>query len=266
MHRFIFLIISATSFFAAETVGPALSQAHAHNDYEHARPLLDALSHGFTSVEADIHLVDGQLLVGHDAKDLDPAKTLTSLYLDPLERLARGRKSIFNSGATLMLLVDIKTEGDPTYAALKTVLAKYGEMLTIFEAKSTRTNAVSVVLSGNRPRQVMQSEIKRYAGFDGRLTDLAKKNISPSFMPLVSDNWNLHFTWKGDGEFPESERAKLRSLVEQVHAENRRLRFWATPDKPSAWRELRAAGVDLINTDDLAGLAAFLRNARDQAK
>ncbi|MEU9588105.1 hypothetical protein AB0D70_32420, partial [Streptomyces werraensis] len=37
-----------------------LPRAHAHNDYEHDRPLLDALDHGFTSVEADIYLVDGE--------------------------------------------------------------------------------------------------------------------------------------------------------------------------------------------------------------
>ena len=38
--------------------GP-LAQAHAHNDYEHTRPLHDALDHSFTSVEADVWLVDG---------------------------------------------------------------------------------------------------------------------------------------------------------------------------------------------------------------
>ena len=41
-----------------------LARAHAHNDYLHERPLLDALDHGFTSVEADIFLVDGKLLGG----------------------------------------------------------------------------------------------------------------------------------------------------------------------------------------------------------
>lgn len=30
-----------------------LARAHAHNDYVHTRPLLDALEHGFTSIEAD---------------------------------------------------------------------------------------------------------------------------------------------------------------------------------------------------------------------
>src|SRR5918996_24410 len=61
-----------------------LERAHAHNDYEHERPLLDALDHGFTSVEADIYLVDGELRVGHDPEDLRPGRTLQSLYLDPL--------------------------------------------------------------------------------------------------------------------------------------------------------------------------------------
>jgi hypothetical protein len=42
----------------------ALEHAHAHNDYLHQRPLLDALDHGFCSVEADIFLVDGELLKG----------------------------------------------------------------------------------------------------------------------------------------------------------------------------------------------------------
>src|SRR4051812_12734941 len=36
-----------------------LSRAHAHNDYEHEHPLLDALEAGFASVEADVWLVDG---------------------------------------------------------------------------------------------------------------------------------------------------------------------------------------------------------------
>jgi len=37
-----------------------LLHAHAHNDYLHKPPLLAALEHGFTSVEADIFLVDGK--------------------------------------------------------------------------------------------------------------------------------------------------------------------------------------------------------------
>ena len=62
--------------------------AHAHNDYYHPRPLLDALDHGFTSIEADVFPVDHELLVAHSDRELDPNKTLDRLYLRPLQELA----------------------------------------------------------------------------------------------------------------------------------------------------------------------------------
>ena len=64
-----------------------LPRAHAHNDYQHTRPLLDALNQGFCSVEADIYLVEGQLLVGHDRDELSTERTLQSLYLEPLRNV-----------------------------------------------------------------------------------------------------------------------------------------------------------------------------------
>src|SRR5262245_56842543 len=69
-------------------VDTSKSCGHAHNDYAHAVPLHDALDRGFCSVEADIFLVCGDLLVGHNQAALDPARTLESLYLDPLRALA----------------------------------------------------------------------------------------------------------------------------------------------------------------------------------
>ena len=36
------------------------------------------------------------------------------------------------------------------------------------------------------------------------------------------------------------------------------VRFWAAPDNAAVWEELYRAGVDLINTDRLEQLDAFL--------
>src|SRR5947207_7295225 len=86
-----------------------LPQAHAHNDYEHTRPLLDALDNGFCSVEADIHLVDGRLLVAHDRAHVRPDRTLQSLYLDPLrERATHNGGRVYPGGPPVVLLVDFK--------------------------------------------------------------------------------------------------------------------------------------------------------------
>src|SRR2546423_3232250 len=86
--RWIILVMMALALVGATEVQRPrpLARAHAHNDYEHARPLAEALEQGFCSVEADVHLVQGHLLVGHDPRELRPGRTLQSLYLDPLKK------------------------------------------------------------------------------------------------------------------------------------------------------------------------------------
>src|SRR5689334_4607279 len=93
-----------------------LRRAHAHNDYEHKRPLFDALDHGFCSVEADVYLIDGKLLVAHDRKDVKPDRTLEALYLDPLRERARANGGrVYPGGPTVFLLVDVKSGAEETY-------------------------------------------------------------------------------------------------------------------------------------------------------
>ncbi len=238
---------------------PPLEQAHAHNDYLHQRPLLDALDHGFRSVEADIFLVDGKLLVGHTRRELKPDRTLEKLYLDPLHKRVKDHGgSVYGDGKPFHLLIDLKTAGEPTYAALDKVLAEYADMLSVVEDGKFEQKAVNVSISGDRPIATISSARVRYAGIDGRLGDL-DSDLPAHLLPLISDNWNLNFRWRGQGTFRDEERQKLRDIVEKAHDHGRQIRFWASPDTVAAWRELQAAGVDMINTDDLAGLEAFLR-------
>jgi Glycerophosphoryl diester phosphodiesterase family len=255
---------------AARTERP-LARAHAHNDYEHPRPLTDALSHGFGSVEADIWLVGDQLLIGHDETELDPSRTLESLYLDPLARRIEANGGSVFSGwpLSLELLIDIKTAGEPTYRELARHLAPYRRMLSSVRGGvdgRVRRGAVTAVVSGDRgARAPMEAERTRYAFYDGRFEDLGT-GVPASFIPLVSQDWTAAFGWTGAGPMPPSERGELCRIVASAHAEGRRVRFWATPDQPgperdALWRRLLAAGVDLLNTDDLAGLESFLRGA-----
>ena len=93
------LCLMLASAFGAE-VKP-LPRAHAHNDYLHDRPLLDALAHGFGSIEADIYLVNGALLVAHDLAGARPDRTFENLYLAPLrERAERNGGRVYPGGPT----------------------------------------------------------------------------------------------------------------------------------------------------------------------
>lgn len=243
-----------------------LRHAHAHNDYLHPRPLHDALAHGFTSVEADIFLVDGELLVAHEPATLDPTRTLASLYLDPLAALVRaGHGSVHpHHRAPLHLLIDIKADGVAAYHELDRQLRRHQRMLTRYQHGRVVPKAVTAVISGDRAaRAPMEAQRTRLAFYDGRLDDLGTP-APASFAPLVSANWTQSFSWLGAGPFPQAERDRLRTLVATAHREGRRIRFWATPDvagpeREAVWSELLAAGVDHLNTDDLAGLEQFLR-------
>jgi hypothetical protein len=241
-----------------------LRHAHAHNDYEHPRPLFDALDHGFCSVEADVYLVDGRLLVGHDRKDLRPERTLEALYLDPLrERVRANGGRVYRGGPPVWLLIDVKTEANPTYLALDKVLTRYDDILSVARGDKFEEKAVTAVVSGNRAQELITAQEVRRAGIDGRPTDL--DSTAPAHLiPWISANWGVLFRWKGDGPLPHEERARLREVVRKAHARGRLVRFWATPEDPAVWKELRAEGVDLLNTDRLAEMQKFLLDSGDE--
>ena len=257
-------------------------RTHAHNDYEHPHPLFDALRQGFVSVEADVYLVGNDLRVSHDVtKDWAAVPTLQDAYLSPLRDLVRRRHNggVYADGTPLFLLVDIKTDAGPTYARLHEILAEYQAatpgMFTAYTVgrdgrAAAKPGAITVVVSGNRPREAMKKQATRLAGYDGRLADVGGGDDG-AFMPWVSDNWNNVLTgeaaWDGTGEPSAAAREKLKALAARVHAERKLLRLWNLPkDAPAVWGVLWESGVDLINTDDLAGLAAFVASRAPAAK
>jgi len=246
----------------AEEVGKPvlLPQAHSHNDYYRENPLEDALSLGFCSVEADIYLIDGALLVAHDRDKVSPEKTLSAMYLQPLFARFQRFGSVYPEAAPFQLLIDIKSEGEGTFTALQQELEAFETMLTRFDAEKTIPGAVTVVISGNRAIDAILGAKPRLAGVDGRLSDLDGAYTAHQ-MPLISDNWTKHFRWRGKGEIPKAEGEKLRAIVAQTHAKGMRLRFWATPQRDDVWSTLHAAGVDVLNADDLQALHDVLHRA-----
>ena len=249
------IMLWANGSEAAPAIQP---RAHSHNDYTREHPLLDALALGFCSVEADIHLMDGALLVAHDRDEVEPARTLEAMYLKPLwARFEAYQGSIYREPAPFTLLIDIKSDAAETFRVLERQLAAYAPMLSRFTADNTETGAVTVVISGNRANDVILASEPRFAGIDGRLDDL-EGPVNPHQMPLVSDNWFKHFKWLGVGEMPTEEVERLNAIVAKARDAGVRLRFWAIPQSPVVWGQLYDAGVDLLNADDLPALHALL--------
>lgn len=209
---------------------------HSHNDYVQATPFWMAFSAGCASIEADIFLDNGQLVVAHSLAEVDAQKTLNALYLEPISVLIKQEGL---SNRKLQLLIDIKSEANATLEKLIEELQHYPEIIAY-------ESPIRIIISGNRPTDY--SNYPNFILFDhqelGNLSSISLEKVA-----LVSFSFRKFSTWNGVGELSLADKTQLIKVIEQVHSVGKPIRFWATPDTPTAWKLLAEAGVDFINTD-----------------
>ena len=234
------------------------TSGHSHNDEMQSRPLTQALQDGFTSLEVDVHVIKGRLLCGHTAKDAERKNlTLEAGYLAPLLERVEQFGSVYPKAAQVTLMLDFKGSAQVTYGALKPLLQKYASMLVQVHQGQEQAAPVKVVVTGNLPQLESQSE--RSLFLDGSLKQALDHpgELDPALTPTVNGNYHLWFRWNGQGTMPASERQKLERMSQSVHAQGLQMRLWDAPDQVRAWQTFVEAGVDRVNTDDLAGFAAW---------
>jgi hypothetical protein len=237
-----------------------LPNAFAHNDYCHEHPLFDALKNGYTNIEADIFLEEGDLIVAHINPFFRSDKTLEALYLKPLsECIAKNNGQVYKGYSDpVILMIDIKTGAGNTYKALKVLLEKYRSILSSYDHGKVLRRAVTVVLSGHKPYKMIKNEENRLAFIDEDLRRTGMDTTATNVYTLSSCKYSKLLKWTGQGDFPKEERKKLCDYVKMAHRFGKKVRLWASPEKNTVWRELLNCGVDLINTDKLVALKDFL--------
>ena len=135
-------------------------------------------------------------------------------------------------------------------------------MLTAVISDSFINRPVTIILSGNRPIIKKSDSKDRFVFIDGRHSDISK-NKPNNIMPIISMSWSDHFTWGGIGEMKIEETLVLKKIINDVHIENKLIRFWASPDNSNSWSKLRSEGVDLINTDKIKQYSNYYHNTKN---
>ena len=151
---FIFLIIILAQFCRAQNKAQSFL-VHSHNDYFQKVPFWNAFANGLSSIEVDVFLEKDTLFVAHHKKEISKDRTIENLYLKPMQQvisLELGDQDI------IQLLVDVKTEAEPTLRVLMTTLERYPKLIN--------SDRISIVISGNQPSLSKQLNYPNYINFD----------------------------------------------------------------------------------------------------
>ncbi len=256
-------MVCGLSFWGAVSGQPAVlyttANAHSHNDYAQQIPFFAAYQEKFGSIEADIHLRHGLLLVGHDSADLTTERTLEKMYLQPLASfIAKNKGTAYKDGGRkLQLLIDIKTDSIKTLDALITLLKKFPSVIKI--------PSVKIVITGNRPAEKLYNTYPGFIWFDGRLNEQYNAKVL-SKIAMLSDDFTNYSRQKELANLTTTERDIINGVIDAAHKNKKPVRFWATPDNAAAWATLVNMKVDFINTDHTAALSDFLARRYDSLR
>jgi alkaline phosphatase len=258
MKKYFLLIFLLIILFPELQAQYTSAKAHSHNDYLQKKPFLEAYLHYFGSVEADIWAIDGELYVAHSKKEIASENTLDALYIQPIVKLYKQNngKAWPNYPGSFQLIIELKSDVEPTLSLLINKLQKYPE---VFDRK-VNSNAVLVVITGNRPSPALFANYPDFIQFDGKL-NLEYNKTQRNRIALFSEDLAMFTSWKGQGNIPGKDQKRLLNIIDSVHTLNCKIRFWNAPDTPNAWEKLMYFKVDYINTDHIADLANFIEKS-----
>ncbi|WP_419213972.1 alkaline phosphatase [Maribacter sp. X9] len=233
------LFLSAYFFLLGLCAGISQNyKVHSHNDYKQNIPFWKAFSAEVQSIEVDVFLRDGKLLVAHDLSEADESRTLERLYLEPLKEVIELGQL---KNRSLQLLVDVKSDAITTLNAIVSALNDY--------AMVRDNEKISIVISGNRPALSNYVNYPKFIFFDYQSIDTVTDTDVLDKIAMVSLSFTNYSEWNGKGRLTADDFERVTKVITKAHALNKPFRFWATPDSKSAWKTFMSMGVDFINTD-----------------
>jgi len=237
-------IVGACSVTQKQVHYPFAHNGHAHNDYEHERPLFDALQYGFRSIEVDVHAWENQLIVAHDSTDFRKLPNIMDLYINPLDSLLK-HDLIGEQFLPLILMVDLKTNKDASLKILNDLIRSRRDL---FYSSQNNSGPIQILISGDPPLEEFQKLENPYLFLDGRFNQTYPEAIQNQVSRISGRYLSLFGHVHGD------DRTELiKEHLAQAHANHQKVRFWGTKDHPNTWQYLMDLNVDWIGTDDLKG-------------
>ena len=251
LFKNLLILVCVLGSFGGYAQNKAAFAVHSHNDYLQPVPFWDAFSAGCASIEVDVILQEGGLMVAHERESIQAPRTFENLYLKPIQQgVDLGLIKEFN----FHLLVDIKTEAYSTLDLLVKQTQPYSPIL--YSPENPR--GLKLIISGGRPKAADYVKYPSWIFFDYQSKELTAE-LPWEKIGMVSLSFPRFSLWNGKGRMVESQRQQVQAFIDLVHSFDRPVRFWASPDGKTAWRAFHEMGIDYINTDRPAEANKYLR-------
>ncbi|KAI1172167.1 hypothetical protein F4777DRAFT_590726 [Nemania sp. FL0916] len=237
---------------------------HSHNDYDQSIPVFNALAAGCISMEADVWLVLGSLIIGHTLPT--PGRTLLAQYVNPLKAIIDHNGGfVYKSrpNQSMVLLVDFKTSDSGTLDAVVAALdpLRQAGYLSRLENGVLVKKAITVVASGSAPFDrisIGDGVPNRDVFYDANLGALGGAMYTAQDSYVASADFQAVI---GSASSPSLTTAQMNTItaqVNQAHGKGLVARYWNLPGE-YLWEPLKALGVDLLNADDMSNTARLPR-------
>ena len=241
------------AFLLGSILSTSAQIIHSHNDYEQKQPFFAAYDLGFDSIEADLYIKDGQLCVAHDQKDVSTDRTLQKLYIEPLlAKIKENGGYPYPNKKPLHLLLDLKKQGKEIMQVLETELKPYKKEL----------KHVTISISGDMPKPEEFQNYDKMFWFDGRKNLNYSKEAFKRIYMVSASFTDFGKYWAGKEALSKETSDKISAFVNEMHAKNKKVRLWGTPNTTVGFATLKGLKVDVIGTDDLLLLRQFMDNAK----
>ena len=259
----VYFFIFLTLFFHHLTKGQSNTQVMYSGELKNPGYTWELLSKGIHHFDLQVMPIYGELFITSSMPDSanHNKPTLSDACLLPLYNQYKrvGEHETAASQMTSCLLIRAAFEPEKVEQLVRKALRNMQEMVSYKSNDEWHQGQVLLLSADDNLKKRIDQERTIVSLPIGTLQD-STSNLAPELMPVIEVPFSQLTNWKGTGNISFEEYLAVKSLVNRIHTQGRKICVTGCPNQTDAWDVLIKAEIDLISTPDAFVLKDYLDN------
>jgi len=250
------LVLFVQISFAQKNIKPIISSYNFLNKND----LWESIGNGVINFEADVMYIYGKNYVTEAMPDSANHKlpTLSDAYLYPLYNQFKKNNGEIIAGfqGDVFLILNFAFQPTQIYKQLAIEMRPFQDMLSYKVDGNEHKGKLKILVRDKAAFEKINSIKPSFLGLVGNLIDI-DKNIDSEKMPVIDMNFSELTNWKGTGNIPFEDFAKIKDLVSKIHAQKKKASLSNCPVYKTVADLIKTSGIDYLITNDPTRMATF---------